>query len=62
MAFTKKTTVATKASAPKSSSGCDQFNKMVSERAYYIWESMGKPEGKDMEIWVKAEKELRSKK
>jgi len=35
---------------------------MVSERAYYIWESMGKPEGKDMEIWVKAEKELRSKK
>ena len=29
----------------------------VAERAYAIWESSGKPEGRDMEHWFQAEAE-----
>jgi hypothetical protein len=30
----------------------------VAMRAYYIWEQEGKPQGRDVEIWKLAEREL----
>ena len=37
------------------------LNRMIQERAYYIWESKGKPQGKDMDIWIQAKKEITAK-
>ena len=31
---------------------------MVSERAYMLWEADGRPEGRDLEYWTRAEDEL----
>ena len=49
----------------KASSGCcsgkQDLGKMVRERAYYIWEAKGKPQGKDREIWLQAEREIKAK-
>lgn len=41
--------------------GCSAVctEEMVKERAYYIWENMGRPDGKDQEIWYQAEKEMK---
>ena len=33
----------------------------IRTRAYYIWEDLGKPQGKDNDIWHKAEKDILSK-
>jgi hypothetical protein len=30
----------------------------VSKRAYELWENAGKPDGKDNEFWLQAEKEV----
>ena len=30
----------------------------VAVRAYYIWEHLGKPQGRDRDIWRQAEQEL----
>ncbi|MDD5652903.1 MAG: DUF2934 domain-containing protein [Candidatus Omnitrophica bacterium] len=30
----------------------------VQKKAYYFWEKEGKPQGKDWDMWLKAEKEL----
>lgn len=38
----------------------EKINEFIRMRAYYIWEDMGKPQGKDVEIWDKAEKEILS--
>lgn len=38
-----------------------KLNHMIKERAYYIWESKGKPRGQDFNIWVQAEKEMIAK-
>ncbi|HEY0837833.1 MAG TPA: DUF2934 domain-containing protein [Azospirillum sp.] len=35
-----------------------QKNKMVQERAYEIWEHEGRPEGRGMEHWLRAEMEI----
>lgn len=35
-----------------------QQNKMVQERAYEIWEHEGRPDGKEMEHWLRAEAEI----
>jgi hypothetical protein len=45
------------------SSGVDEakLNQMIRERAYYIWESKGKPQGQDKAIWLQAEKEIRAR-
>jgi hypothetical protein len=49
----------------KASSGCctgkADLSKMIQDRAYYIWESKGKPAGKDKDIWLQAEKEIKAK-
>jgi len=44
-------------------SACTRSKKKVDEscvreKAYYIWEEMGRPEGRDFEIWLQAEKDL----
>ena len=33
----------------------------ISRRAYEIWEEQGRPAGREMENWLTAEQELRSK-
>lgn len=38
-----------------------KMNQMIKERAYYIWESKGKPHGQDAAIWLQAEKEIIAK-
>lgn len=30
----------------------------IAERAYYLWESEGRPEGRDLEYWMKAKAQL----
>ncbi len=39
----------------------EKITHYIQERAYYIWEEMGKPAGKDWEIWMKAEKDILSR-
>jgi len=38
-----------------------KLNQMIKERAYFIWESKGKPKGQDQKIWLQAEKEVLSR-
>ena len=33
----------------------------IRESAYYFWENEGRPEGRDFEIWIRAEKDLLSR-
>jgi hypothetical protein len=35
-----------------------KLNQMIKERAYYIWEGKGKPQGQDKAIWFQAEREI----
>jgi len=52
-----------KSSTNNSASKVDEgkLNQMIKERAYYIWESKGKPHGQDQKIWLQAEKEVLSR-
>lgn len=59
MAFGKSTKNSAGKSAPKIDEG--KLGQMIRDRAYYIWESKGKPKGQDLSIWVQAEKEIRAK-
>ncbi|UCD16149.1 MAG: DUF2934 domain-containing protein [Candidatus Omnitrophota bacterium] len=34
---------------------------MIREKAYFLWEEQGRPVGEDVNNWIKAEKEVRSK-
>jgi hypothetical protein len=36
--------------------------EVIREFAYYVWEDAGRPEGKDVEIWLSAEYILRAQK
>ena len=38
----------------------EKIANFIKERAYYIWEGEGKPQGRDLDIWLKAEKEVLS--
>jgi len=38
----------------------EKIANFVKEKAYYIWEEEGKPQGKDLDIWLKAEREVLS--
>jgi hypothetical protein len=35
-------------------------NSDIAKRAYELWEQSGRPEGRDVEIWLKAEAEARN--
>lgn len=49
-------------STPTTKESCPKItDEMIRERAYYIWEKKGRPQGQDMAIWLQAEKELRVK-
>ena len=43
---------------PLSSLTLEKLSKWIRERAYYLWEEEGRPQGKDLDIWVKAEREV----
>ena len=68
---TKKTTVAGRgnvARKPYSSTKegafeytVEKLSHYIAERAYYLWEELGRPQGRDEEIWRQAEKEILSK-
>lgn len=34
------------------------INHFIRERAYYLWEKAGRPQGSDLEIWMRAENEV----
>ena len=36
----------------------DTATDIVRERAYLIWETEGRPDGRDLEHWLQAEREL----
>ena len=37
------------------------ITEAIRESAYYLWENEGHPEGRDFEIWIRAEKESLSR-
>lgn len=69
--WTKKTVVTEEANATKKprlsvKEGAfeytiEKLSHYIAERAYYLWEEFGRPEGQDLEIWRRAEKEILSK-
>jgi Protein of unknown function (DUF2934) len=38
-----------------------QISHSIAQRAYYIWEQMGRPDGQALEHWLRAEAELLSR-
>ncbi len=36
----------------------EQISEYIQTRAYYIWKQMDKPGNKDLDIWIKAEKQI----
>jgi hypothetical protein len=36
----------------------EELKQRITERARQLWEEDGRPEGRDMEYWLKAEEEL----
>lgn len=60
-AHRKKTASRSKTTTPRCKKTLDfgKLSEYAKTRAYYIWEEMGKPEGKDAEIWTQAEKDVR---
>jgi len=46
----------TKGQEPNCASGV--LREKIEKKAYQIWEAEGKPNGKDWDIWLKAEKEV----
>ncbi len=38
----------------------EQKEQAIRERAYAIWEEEGRPDGKDLEHWLRAEAEINS--
>lgn len=69
--MTEKKVTAKKATAPKtagtqkkrrtkaqaSSWTLDGMAQYIKDHAYYIWENEGRPEKKDFDIWLRAERE-----
>jgi hypothetical protein len=35
-------------------------SECIASRAYSLWEQQGRPQGKDLELWLQAEKQLKS--
>lgn len=48
------------AETPKRPGRCTcPSHEQIAHRAFQYWESLGKPEGTDKELWLRAERELR---
>ncbi len=49
-----------KASSEQKVSACkpESLHEEIRKKAYHIWQEEGKPNGKDWDIWLKAEKEV----
>jgi len=47
-------------SRKKTPANKEQFAEFVQKRAYYIWQESGRPQGKDWDIWLAAEQDIRS--
>ena len=61
MAVKTRRRVSKKMMASKDTSlNLEKISQYIKERAYYIWEEMGRPQGKDVEIWLRAEKDILS--
>lgn len=37
----------------------NQAEQQIRERAYQLWEAAGKPEGREQDFWLQAERELK---
>lgn len=50
----------TKISSEQKESACksEALRAEIQKKAYHIWETEGKPHGKDWDIWLRAEKEV----
>jgi hypothetical protein len=44
--------------ADKAAGKKPDVGQMIRDRAYYIWEAKGRPQGREMEIWLEAEKDV----
>lgn len=57
----RKTSTATSVKQPVSTPAPSQETRleaMIRERAYLIWEHLGRPVGREMEHWLQAKKEI----
>ena len=57
---TKKRVSRKKAKEGISSEQGEQYSEYVQKRAYYIWQEAGQPLGMDMDIWLKAERDVKA--
>jgi Protein of unknown function (DUF2934) len=49
---------ATTKATPTSQVGGAPLREKIAERAYAIWQASGRPNGRDQEHWLQAEREL----
>ncbi len=52
---TSKTPIQTDSCAE---TGLQRIEEIIATRAYYLWESAGKPDGRDQELWLSAKEQL----
>ncbi len=55
------TTTRERTPAASSTAGGGTTREKIAARAYEIWQESGRPEGKDLENWYRAERELRAR-
>ena len=58
---TRSRSAARKSSLAKPQINQEQLNSMIAERAYYIWQEWGCPQGQDQQTWQQAESEIRAR-
>ena len=49
-----------KAAAPAPAPRREITSECIASRAYSLWEQQGRPQGKDLELWLQAEKQIKS--
>lgn len=38
-----------------------KIEAMIRDRAYYLWEEKGRPQGRDLDLWLQAKKDISAK-
>jgi hypothetical protein len=51
---------AAKTAAPAPASSREITSECIASRAYSLWEQQGRPQGRDLELWLQAEKQLKA--